>query len=143
MSAETASAFAPLRFVGFRWYLGALVAALLANEFMTMAVGWQLYEATNDPWALGLVGLAGAVPFMCTVLIGGHLADRLDRRAICLWSFGGLILCSLALLLLSATGIAYAHHWTIYLVVALSAFARSFLMPARGALCSALGPREG
>ena len=139
---EVAPNPSPLRAVGFRWYLAALVAAMLANEFMTMAVGWQLYEATKDPWALGLVGLAGALPFMATVLVGGHLADRRDRRHICLWSFAGLIVCSLALVLLSASGVAEAHHWTIYLVVACSALARSFLMPARGALCSELVPRE-
>lgn len=142
MDTAAAGAWAPLRIANFRWYLGALVAAMLANEFMTMAVGWQLYEATNDPWALGLVGLAGALPFMSTVLIGGHLADRLDRRWICLWAFAGLILCSVALVLLSSSGIAYSHHWTIYGVVAASAFMRSFLMPARGALCSELVPTE-
>src|ERR1700710_649957 len=73
-----------LRLPAYRWYLAALVASMLANELQTVAVGWQLYEATHDPLSLGLIGLAGVIPFVSTVLVAGHVADICDRRRVAL-----------------------------------------------------------
>ncbi len=130
-----------LRLPAYRWYLAALVASMLANELQTVAVGWQLYEATHDPLSLGLIGLAGVVPFVSTVLVAGHVADICDRRRVALVAMSALALCTLALTALSASGVAMAHHWTIYAAVVAAGFARSFLMPARGALAAELVPR--
>src|SRR6188474_3779776 len=64
--------------------------ALLVTRFMawfvmsglTVVVGYQVYELTGDPLALGLLGLAEALPALTLSLFGGHLADRRDRRTI-------------------------------------------------------------
>src|SRR5260370_7324271 len=44
-----------------------------------VAVGWQIYELTNDPFDLGLVGLAQFVPLIGFSLIIGQVADLFDR----------------------------------------------------------------
>ena len=89
---------------------------------------------TGDPLALGLIGLAGALPFLSTVLFAGHLADIHDRRHISLAAIALLLLSTLLLMTLSATGAVVEHRWTIYGVVMLASLARSVLTPARGAL---------
>ncbi len=137
---QGARATAPLRFPAYRWYLGAMIAALLANEFQTVAIWLQLYESTGDPLSLGLIGLAGLIPFASTVLIAGHVADAYDRRVVTLWALAALIVCTGTLAGLSLAGVVRNHVWIIYAVVAASGIARSFLNPARGALGAELVP---
>ncbi len=137
---QDAGPLALLRSPAYRWYLVAMIAALLANEFQTVAIWLQLYESTGDPLSLGLIGLAGLIPFASTVLVAGHVADAYDRRTVTLWALTALILCTGTLAALSYAGVVRSHVWTIYGVVAASAIARSFLSPARGALGAELVP---
>ncbi len=72
-------AYAALRFPAFRRLITAnllLSTALLIQEVI---VGYELYRLTHDPLALGLVGLAEALPFIGLALFGGHLADRREK----------------------------------------------------------------
>jgi MFS family permease len=62
------------------WF--ARVATTLAFQMLSVAIGWQLYALTGDPFDLGLVGLAQFVPAACLVLVVGQVADRFDRRTI-------------------------------------------------------------
>ena len=42
--------------------------------------GWDLYQATHSPLALGNVGLVQIVPVLLFTFAAGHVADRYDRR---------------------------------------------------------------
>ena len=141
MSSPTGTVHALLGQASFRWYLLMVVASLVAFELQTVAVGWQLFEATGDALSLGLTGLAGAIPFLSTALVAGHVADAHDRRRVCLGALAVLIACSATLATLTWTGLALRQHWTIYAVIVAAGFARSFLFPARGALLAELVPR--
>jgi hypothetical protein len=37
-------------------------AAVLGTQIVSLAVRWELYERTGNPWMLGLVGLAEVLP---------------------------------------------------------------------------------
>ena len=76
-------------------------AIYVATQIQSAVLGWQVYLLTSDPFALGLVGLAEAVPFLALTLVGGWAADRTDRRRVSLLSFGAVGLSGLALLLVS------------------------------------------
>jgi sugar phosphate permease len=109
----------------------------------SVAVGWQLYQVTRDPLALGLVGLAEALPFIGFALPAGHLADRVDRRRICLAAMLVLTACSAALFGLTRLDLIRADTaWTVYTVIFASGIARSYLQPTRTALAADLVPRE-
>ena len=54
----------------------------VAYQMLSVAVGWQVYDLTHSPLALGLVGLTQFIPAIALVLVTGHVADRYDRRAI-------------------------------------------------------------
>jgi MFS family permease len=69
-------------------YVGARQTAELAYTIETVAVGWQVYGLRHQPFDLGLVGLALFVPQLLLAIPAGIIADRFDRRIVC-------ILCSL------------------------------------------------
>ena len=52
-----------------------------AYQMQAVAVGWQLYDLTNDPLDLGLVGLMQFFPVVVLALVIGQTADHFDRRA--------------------------------------------------------------
>src|ERR1700676_5475165 len=53
-----------------------------AYQMQVVAVGWQLYDLTNDPLDLGLVGLMQFIPVVVFAVAIGQIADRFDRRVI-------------------------------------------------------------
>ncbi|MFP5245558.1 MAG: MFS transporter, partial [Thermoanaerobaculia bacterium] len=89
-------------------------------------------------------GLAEALPFIAVALYAGHVADRAERRTLAIAGTFGLILSAVALLLLTLTDGAITRErvWPVYLIIALSATARSFARPAFFALSADVVPRE-
>jgi MFS family permease len=138
--------YAPLRLLGFRWFVASILTMALGAQIQGVVVAWQMYALTHDPLALGMVGLAEALPFIGLALPAGHVADRGDRRRIALVALVVLCACALALAGLSAF-VARAHGrapWArvgVYGVIVLCGVARSFLLPARNALAGEIVPR--
>ncbi|HEX9370735.1 MAG TPA: MFS transporter, partial [Roseiflexaceae bacterium] len=137
---------AALRYRDFRLpWLGQLVSTA-GSQMRIVAVNVQIYElakagAAIDPaLALGLIGLARAVPLVLTALLSGLVADRADRRLLLLLTSLGALISSAVLAL--ASGLAAAPLWLIYAMVILAAVAGAFEMPARQALIPTLVPAE-
>jgi MFS family permease len=140
----TDSPYAPLRIPDFRKLLMANGALTLSREAQIVVIGWQVFQLTRDPLTLGLVGLAEALPFIAVALYAGHMADRVERRALAIAGTFGLVLSAIVLLVLTLTpgAITAGRVWPVYVVVALSATARSFTRPAFFALTAEVVPRE-
>lgn len=138
------SPYAVLRIPDFRKLLLAHGMLTLAREAQIVVVGWQVYALTRDPLTLGLIGLAEALPFIALALFAGHVADRAARRTLAIAGTFGLLVSAIALLLLTLTpgAIAADRVWPVYVVIALSATARSFMRPAVFALSAEILPRE-
>ncbi len=140
------SPYAALRYPEFRRLIGAvflLTVALLAQE---VALGYELYLLTHDPLTLGFIGLAEAVPFIALALVGGHLADRREKRTLLLGSLGVIAVASLVLLCLSLepvrSGMAQSTLLlAVYATIALIGLARGLYAPAASSLKSFLVPR--
>ena len=111
----------------------------------SIIVGWQVYQITKDPLALGLVGLAEALPNIASALFAGSAADKYNRKTIIIW-FMLLFVCgtiALFLFTLPSFGIlSKVGVFPIYLVVAVSGVARAFLYPAIIAMMAQLVPRR-
>ena len=138
------SPYAALRIPNFRRYILGLLAFTIALQIQGTIVGWQIYELTHDKLALGLIGLAEALPFISLSLYAGHVADRHDRRRISIIALAVLAACSVALLVLplllpKAPGLVVR---AIYGVIVLSGLVRAFLQPARQAMGAEIVPRE-
>ena len=72
--------WAALRHADYRRFLTTHFATTLGVQIQDVIVAWQMYLDTHDPLSLGLVGLAEALPNIAMSLLGGHVADRMDRR---------------------------------------------------------------
>lgn len=87
-----------------RALLGARLANALALSALATVVAYQTYITTHDPLSLGWLGLVEAIPAVSLALLGGHLADRRDRRSLVLAGGAVMMLCAAALAVLSQTG---------------------------------------
>lgn len=139
------SPYAALRLPEFRRLVGAIFLLTLALLAQEVALGYELYLLTRDPLTLGFIGLAEAVPFIALALIGGHLADRREKRTLLLGSLAVIVVASLVLLWLSLASTRASLSQTafllgIYAAIALIGFARGFYAPAASSLKSFLVP---
>jgi MFS family permease len=112
----------------------------LSWQMLGVAVGWQVYALTHDALALGLIGLCEFLPFVLLVLLGGHVADRADRRTVLLVSWSITAVCIGGLLWVSIAQLRQV--WPIYLAIVGFGATRAFWMPTIQATVPSLVPRE-
>ena len=74
--------YAALRNGEFRRFIFARFFFTISMQIQAVVVGWQMYDLTGDPLALGLIGLAEAIPALSVALYAGHVADRFNRKKI-------------------------------------------------------------
>lgn len=130
-----------LRYPEYRAFMGGAFALFMGTQIQTVAIGWQVYALTGDPLSLGFVGLSEALPFLALTLLGGHLADRMDRRTLTLLSALPILAAGLWLLAVNLQG-PPRQVWLFYGAQALAGVGRAFHRPATQALGSELVPRE-
>src|SRR5690606_23795809 len=88
-----------------RFWLARFLATF-CTQIVSVAVGWQIYELTHDPFDLGLVGVIQFAPSVLLVLVTGALADRFGRRLIMGVSALLEAACAVALVVLTFRGLA-------------------------------------
>ncbi|MCV3239130.1 MFS transporter [Mesorhizobium sp. ZC-5] len=143
MTAENPSAdqrYAAFRHRAFLLYWGARFLANFSTQIVSVAVGWQIYDLTRNPFDLGLVGIIQFAPSLILVLVTGAAADRFGRRLI--MGIATLLeaLCALALLALTLRGLA--DPFGIFAVLGVFGVARAFFAPASASLVANLVPAE-
>jgi len=94
----------PLRHRDFRLFWTGLLLSSVGSQFTTVAMAWQIYELTDSPLQIGLIGLARAVPQIAILLFGGLLADAVNRRRLMMLTQASLFAVSGALALLTLAG---------------------------------------
>ncbi len=141
MSAVHAShRFAAFRHVGYRRYFFSRFLAYFAIQIISVAVGWQIYDLTRDPFDLGLIGFFQFLPSLVLILVTGSVADRYNRRMIMGVCMVVSTLCAAALLALTVTGLF--SPWPVYAVLVAFGIERAFLAPASQSLAPNLVPPE-
>ncbi len=53
---------------------------VMALRMMTTLLGWWIYNLTNAPFAIGLLGLSEVVPAISLALYAGHIIDLSDKK---------------------------------------------------------------
>ena len=99
---------------------------------LSVAIGWQMYELTQDAFSLGMVGLAQFIPMLLLTLFVGQIADRYDRRRIVYLSLVIEALTAVFLLIGSING--WLGREEILLAAALIGACRAFEGPTANAL---------
>ena len=123
----------------FRWlYSGRLVASA-GDVVATTAASWQVYTLTHSSLAVGLLTLTASLGMLFSLLAGGMLADRHDRRVLLLAT--GLPQALLAGALLVNSLLQHPAVWAIYVVMLAIGLLQGLGAPASTAATPALvGP---
>lgn len=126
-----ADTYAVLRIRDFRLAMASKFFATLAVQMQSVVLGWQIYQLTKDPLALGMIGLSEALPYMACLLWAGHHTDRSEKQRLIVGAQGGMLVCALGFLTLTLMKVS--SPWPIYAVIGLHGVCRSFLWPATAA----------
>lgn len=105
-----------------------------------VAINWHLYLLTKSPLALGGVGLVRVVPIILCSLLGGVVADAVDRKYLMIVTQSVMLVSAAVLAIMTASGLNSV--WPIYLLTALTSAATAFDNPARQAMLPTLVPSE-
>ncbi|MGH2849839.1 MAG: MFS transporter, partial [Solirubrobacteraceae bacterium] len=97
---------------------GAIIASL-GTQAALVAVPYQVYALTHSAALVGLVGAAELGPMIVVNLVGGALADRVDRRPLLAVAQLGTAVSAGTLAVLSLTG--SPPVWVIFVLAALLA----------------------
>ncbi len=120
-------------------WLGLLIS-ITGSQMQIWALFWHIRTLTDQPIALGAVGLARILPVIIFSLIGGAVADVLNRRRILFFTQTGMAAVALTLGWLSLSG--RIELWQIYLLTAMQAVALAFDGPSRQSLVPNLVPAK-
>lgn len=131
----------PLINRAFAELLAFRILIVLSYQMVAVIVGWHIYELTHDPLALGLLGLAEAIPYFCCALFAGYAVDHHSRRMFAVMACVLLVINSAALVAVSMGLLpGDATHW-IYASIMLNGAARAFIGPSYNALFALILPR--
>jgi len=138
MDVEDTSQLSILKHRSFAQFWLSRVCGSLANQMQTVAVSWQIYEMTNSPLDLGLVGLAQFLPLLLLMLVAGQVADRYDRKTIICISqiVDGTAMGILAL----GTAGGWLTRDVILIIVVMFGAARVFQQPTQQSLLPLIVP---
>ncbi len=120
-------------------WIGELISTT-GRQISVVALPLQVFLLTRSSLAVGLIGLVQLLPLVGFSLVGGAVADRMDRRKLILVTEAGLTGTSVLLVL----G-AIAHHpplWYLYSVTGIQAGILGVNSPTRSATIPNLVPRD-
>jgi len=139
--------FGALKITEFRNLMLGRFLFIMGLRMMGTLVGWWIYELTNEPFAIGLIGLAEVIPAVSLALYAGHVIDISEKRKLLLKGVALYWVCAIALLLLSTnltTG-AFSNLQIaigIYFVIFCTGIIRSFTGPSFGTLVGEIIPKD-
>src|SRR5579871_3061426 len=132
--------FGAMRYGNFRRYWIGMISSVVAQNMEFVSISWLVLTLTNAPVAIGLVGLTNSVPQICLNLVGGVVADRVNRQRLLMFVQG----CAAALYLILATLVAtgLVQVWHVFAFALVMGAVRAFDGPSRMALMPYLVPKD-
>ena len=106
------------RYPAFRRLFVGQTISTFGSEVAAVAAPFQLYQLTHSTLQVGLLSLCELFPLLTLTIVGGALADAVDRRR--------MLLVTEVLLALVALGFAFnaslaePRVWAIYVLVTLA-----------------------
>jgi MFS family permease len=133
--------FRALRYRDFRLLWISLIVSSVGTWMQIVAQSLLVLLITNgSAVALGIVALAQASSFFLFALVGGSIADRVDKRRFLLVTQSLSMLLAFILGILTITGVIQV--WMIVILAFCSGTVLSFDQPTRSSLIPVLVPRQ-
>lgn len=121
--------FRALRHRNYRLYFFGQLISLIGTWMQSVAQPWLVYKMTNSPLALGVVSFSQSVPVLLFALVGGAIADRVNKRRLILTT--QTIAMLLAFVLAGLTWVNLIQVWHVVLIAFTLGCSDAFDMPAR------------
>ncbi|MGA2505359.1 MAG: MFS transporter [Anaerolineales bacterium] len=132
--------FAAFQHRNFTLLWSGLIVSNVGTWMQNVAQGWLMLQLTNSPLWLGYLGLSFALPMIFLPLVGGVVADHVDRIRLLYVTQSGQLLLALALAILSWTG--QINAWYLLVASFLNSALLAFDNPSRQALVPDLVPQQ-
>jgi MFS family permease len=130
----------PLRSRHFRnLWIGQSIS-FFGSNITYVAIPYQTYQLTGSTVLVGLIALAELVPLLTLAVVGGTIADAVDRRRLLLATEIGLVACS-ALLVVNAT-LEEPRVWALFVLAAAITSFWALGSPALRSLTPRLVPED-
>jgi MFS family permease len=147
LQASTTDSFIAMRIAAFRNLMCGRFLFIMALRMMGALVGYWMYELTNNPLAIGLIGLSEVIPAVSLSLHAGYKIDTSEKRKLLLTGVGLYFVAVVVLLFLSthfAATIVTKNTivYSIYFIIFCTGIFRSFTGPSFGTLVGAIVPKE-
>lgn len=120
-----------------RLWIGSTMSSV-GSALTLFAVPLQVYEITRSSFAVGALGLAEMIPTITIGLVGGSMADALDRRKLALLTSVGSAAVSAALAAQAFAGLRVI--WLLYALVVVQSAVAAISMPLRRTFIPSLLP---
>ena len=118
-----------------RFWLGS-IASVGSTQLYFISKAWLVFELSGSALDLGFLGAATAVPTIIATLIGGLVADRINRRSVLILTSGISAVLLLLLGILDASELV--RVWHVLLISSLLGLVQGFDFPARSSIFPAL-----
>jgi len=133
--------FQALRHRDYRLFWISLIVSSVGTWMQIISQSLLVLKITHgSAFALGTVSLAQAISFFLFALIGGGIADRIDKRRFLLFTQSLSMLLAVALGVLTVLGVIQV--WMIVILAFCSGTVLSFDQPTRSSLVPILVPKE-
>jgi MFS family permease len=110
----------------------------IGNQVLIWAIPWHIRSFTDDPMALGIIGIIRLAPTLLFSLFSGVVADSINRRKIILVT--QTLMGTTALVFFVLTRVGIIQLWHIYLLLMVHATSYIFELPARYSITPNLVP---
>ena len=132
--------FKAFHYRDFRYmWMGACTSSI-GTWMQIVAQGWLIYKLSGSAFLLGLDQFLGSIPIFLFSLVGGVVADRMERRHVLIGS--QIVQMSCALLLTFLVGFHVVRVWHMLVCSFISGLAQAFGGPAYAALIPTLVRKE-
>ncbi len=132
--------FKAFEYRDFRLLWGGACTSSIGTWMQEIAQNWLVLEITNSPFLLGLDAFLGDIPIFLFSLVGGVIADRMDRRKLLMFSQVVQMTSAITLSILIATH--KIQIWHILLSSFIVGTGQAFGGPAYSALVPSLVEKE-
>jgi len=139
--------FASVKVIEYRNLLIGRFAFIMGLRMMATLIGWWIYLLTNDPFAIGLVGLSEVVPALSLALYAGHVIDQSEKRKLLLKGVIFYFLAAICLIFVSGKFVAshlgnHSIAICIYFIIFCTGIFRAFTGPVFSAIIAYIVPRN-
>jgi MFS family permease len=121
--------FAALRHRNYRLFFGGQLVSVIGTWMQQVAMGWLVYQLSNSAFTLGVVRFLSAIPITLLTLVGGAVADRVEKRRVVVVTESTAMV--LAFVLTALVYFKLIQVWQIALLALLEGITDAFDIPTR------------